>query len=202
MTNAFSDATSQFVDNVRVFNFAFDDPSTPYFTQDPGFHMVPPSGFAANVPVTVSPVGPLDYWSGSGSPSFGAAAAGTSLRLAFGLTSATVNGSSNTGSVFIGNTDASGIVHEHIESTLMAPAGQNPADGVYLVPLQLTATGYQPSLTFYALYNNGGLADSVIQSAKEYVRDTDAPGSVLAPEPSAVALLGTGAAVLVRRRRR
>ena len=200
-TNAISDATGQFVTNVRVFNFAFDDPSTPFFTQDPGFHTPIPSGFAGNVGVTVSPVGPLEYWSGTGSPAFGALPGGESLRLAFGITSATASGSGPTGSVFIGNTDAAGDLHEHIESTLLAPTGQTPADGVYLVPLSLTSPSYQSSQSFYALYNNGGLDVSVINAARQYVRDTLAPGSNLAPEPSGLAVLLVAFGGLLARRR-
>jgi hypothetical protein len=202
LTNAISDATGQFVQNVRVFKFAFDDPSTPFFTQDPGFHTPIPSGFAANVGVTVSPVGGLEYWSGTGSPSFGAPGTGDSLRLAFGTTSAIASGSGPSGSVFIGNTDSAGDLHEHIESTLLAPTGQTPADGIYLVPLQLTSPSYQTSQTFYALYNNGGLDGSVIDSAVTFIRDTRAPGSNIAPEPASAALLILSAGGLLGRRRR
>ena len=201
LTNAISDATGQFVQNVRVFKFAFDDPSTPFFTQDPGFHTPIPSGFAVNVGVTVAPVGGLQFWSGTGSPSFGAPTGGESLRLDFGTTTATVTGSGGSGSVFIGNTDSTGEVHEHIESTLLAPTGQTPSSGIYLVPLELTSPSYQSSQPFYALYNNGGLDGSVIDSAVTYIRDTRAAGSNIAPEPGSAALICLAAAIGLRRRR-
>ena len=202
-TNAISDATGQYVTNVRVFNFAFDDPTTPGFTQDPGFHTPTNSGFGPSSPVSVSPITSLTYWSGAGSPTFGAAPSNPTLKLAFGLTSATVGNTAPSGTVFIGNTDASGELHEHIESTLTAPGGQTPASGIYMVGLKLTDPQYTDSLPFYALYNNGGLDGSLVNEAKTHVHDTLAPGSNLAvaPEPSAVCLLMfAGCALLVRRR--
>ena len=201
VTNATSDATGQFVHNVRVFDFAFDDPSTPFFTQDPGFHTIAPSGFAPNVGLTVSPAGPLTYWSGTGSPAFVAVPGGESLRLDFGTTMATITGAGPAGSVFIGSTDASGDLHEHIESTLFAPAGQTPADGVYLVPLKLMSPSYNDSQTFFALYNNGGLDDSAIARAVQFVHDTQAPDSNIAPEPSGPVAVGIGLAGILRRKR-
>lgn len=204
-TNAISDATGQFVTNVRVFNFAFDDPTTPGFTQDPGFHTPLNSGFAPSTAVSVSPITALTYWSGTGSPTFGMAPNDPTLKLAFGLTSATANNTAPSGTVLIGNTDSSGALHEHIESSLTGPGGQTPASGIYMVGLKLTDPQYSDSQPFYALYNNGGLSDDQVTAAKTYVRDTLAPGSNLAvaPEPSGVCLLALGACgLLVRRRAR
>src|SRR5882757_6218425 len=65
VTNAFEDATSTFVSNVRVFHYGLGEDS-PFFTQDPGFHPVAGSGLPTGTAITVSIGSPLKYWNGSG----------------------------------------------------------------------------------------------------------------------------------------
>ena len=79
---------------------------------------------------------------------------------------------------------------------------------MYLTSITLSNPGLATSDPLYVLYGN--FADetasaAALDAARLYVRDTFAPGTNLpgeaVPEPTSIALLGLGAAALLRRKR-
>lgn len=215
VTNAFTDEGASadnnytpFVQNVRVFDFGFDDPTPPLFTQDPGTHPQPGSGFTAASNLRVGAVSTLSYYSGSGPVSFSAVPGDTFLQLSFGSASSTIGGGSFSPTTFnLGAPDAQGEFDRHLGSSIYSTSTPDslPADGVYLVELQYTDTGttaFAASDPVYILYSVN--ADDGVDAAKEYLRDTFAPGTNLAPlvpEPASLGLVAAPAALLLRRRR-
>jgi hypothetical protein len=204
-TNAFEDATETFVNNVRVFHYAFDDPDNPFFTQDPGFHPLSGSGLPTGTTITASVNSPLTYWNGTGPVSFAGLPNGETLKLQKGTPSLTVGSTIPAGTLTIATTDASGEFDEHLESTLIGGGAANPTDGIYLTSLILNGStpGAGDSEPMFLVYNNG-LDDQAEIAAVTAVRDAFAPGSNLAgvPEPGSVALLGAVGLCLLARRRR
>jgi hypothetical protein len=207
VTNAFTDDTEDFVPNVRVFDYGFgEDPLSPFFAQDPGFHPQPGSGLPSGAAVSATVLSGLSYWNGTGTVNFGAVPAGETLRLAKGSGSLTITSSAPTGSLTIdAATPATGEFDQHLESTLLGLGTTDPSTGIYMTTLQLhdSAPGVGDSLPIFIVYNNG-LDESLSDEAKVYLRDTFAPGTNLAPlpEPSAItSVLGAVWLLTVRRRR-
>ena len=132
----------------RVFDFAFDDPLDPNFTQDPGFHALS-TGFAASNgllasgltngdKLTFDVLSGLQYWNGTGAVSIGNVPAGETLQLALGSASRTIGTGTGSFAGFIigtiGNAnDGDQGLHVHLGSTLVAGTNPQPANGVYFV---------------------------------------------------------------------
>ncbi len=204
-TNAFEDATSTFITNVRVFHYSFDDSDNPFFTQDPGFHPLSGSGLPTGTTITASLNAPLTYWNGAGAVNFAGLPNGETLKLQKGTPFLTVGSTIPPGTLTISTVDASGEFDEHLESTLIGSGAANPTDGIYLTSLILhgSTPGAGDSQPMFLVYNNG-MDDQAEIAAVTAVRDAFAAGSNLAgvPEPSSVALVSAiGLCLLAGRRR-
>lgn len=202
--NAFFDEAELEVKNVRVFGYAFgEDPILPpNELADPGLHPLPGSGFAAGSQIGIAATSALQYWNGVGSPAFAPAAAGTSLGYGFGSQSAAVTGASiPVNVVSLGPVDAQGEFDDHLDTdiTLAAPGG------VYYFSARLNTTtpGVAESDSLYFLFAYD-VDEEALDVAKEFVRDTFAPGTVLpvVPEPGTAAVLAMAAGTALLRRRR
>ena len=210
VTGAFEDATDTYVPNVRIFGpYAFgEDPADPFFLQDPGFHPQPGTGFTAGQSVSASVITGLQYWNGTGPVSFGEVPGVENLRLSRGSSDLTVSTASDpvpAGSLTIEpSVGATGEFDDHLDSSLLGATNGDPAAGLYLVALGLSASGpdLDRSAPFYVLYNNG-LSDAAGDRAAVYARDTFAPGTNLpgVPEPASLGLIGLAGLTLLRRRR-
>lgn len=202
--NAYFDEAELEVKNVRVFGYAFgEDPILPpNELQDPGLHPLPGSGFAAGSQIGVSALSALQYWDGTGAPAFAPAAAGTTLSYAFGSQSASVTGSTvPTNVVNLGPVDAVGEFDDHLDTDITLAA----AGGIYYFSAKLNTTtpnvADSDSLYFVFAYNAD---EDALDAAKEFIRDTFAPGTVLpvVPEPATAGALALfGGLALARRRR-
>lgn len=85
--------------------------------------------------------------------------------------------------------DPDGSFHHHPTRVLNAPA----SDGIYLLDLNLTATGLADAQPVWTLYNQN-MPDDVAQAAYDYAAST-------IPSPGGAALLGGGLLGAARRRR-
>lgn len=92
--------------------------------------------------------------------------------------------------------DNTGFIDEHLSHILSGPGGTDPANGVYLLELELTTTapGIAPSEPYWIVFNLN-LDQSVQDEAIDYVERN------LVPAPGAVMLAGLGGLVAMRRRR-
>lgn len=211
-TDAFIDATGERVPNVRVFGLEFgEDALQPFFIGDPGFNAIGgslPPGHRAGFQL----VGNLLFWDGGGTgdPDFQPAPAGQSLRLNFGSASLdrTADGTSHNATPrFFGPAVAgNGSFHEHLNSELTGVDATTPT-GFYRLDVQILTDadgvadpGTETSPTVFFIYNNGG-DEELHEAAMEFVRDTEAPGTNLVPEPTCLAPLALAGAMLIRRRR-
>ena len=97
----------------------------------------------------------LFYWDGDGAVDFAAPTVGSTLQ--FRLSSATnisVDGSaSDVPGFVIDTTSPDGLLHKHISYAAHGPGGSDPADGLYLVSIQLTMPGLTDSEPVYFLFN-------------------------------------------------
>jgi hypothetical protein len=202
ITDGYIDDTGETIRGLRVFGFEFqEDPLDPYVSRDPGFNTVgasmfpPGSQLSFNVPGAALFGLPtnLTYWSGTGSVSFGAAPSGETLRLNRGTQDRTIGGGTNAIAGFaIGAAGANGSIHEHLDSFLQGSDGNVnpgdgiiPADGIYLVSLELTSS--DPSIASsrptFLVYNNG-LDETAHDLAIDWVETNLVP----IPEPWSVSL--------------
>ena len=198
VTNAFEDAASTTINNVRVFGYEFgEDPLDPFFAEDPGFHPLPGAGVPGRTTISAKSFSAISYWSGS---SFGALPAGESLDITRGSTTITLSASGFAGTIPIDTTDVNGEFDQHLESTLKGVGLIDPSVGIYLFNLTLSAPGLADSDPMYVLFNNG--ADGAeFDSAVAFARDQFAPGSTIVPEPVALAGVGLFALLMGRSRR-
>ncbi|MEX0777315.1 MAG: PEP-CTERM sorting domain-containing protein [Phycisphaeraceae bacterium] len=200
--------------DVRVFGYDFDLAPADFGTDDPGYLEYGDLGTLAGL--SYLPAGTrlayvvlddLLYWDGSDDVAFGAVPAGTQLAMSLGGNPRVVG--DGTGvlppRLFV-IAPGDGSMHVHVSSELQAPGTPGfpgtPADGIYLLQLQLAAvdvdnnvlTNPLASLPFWVVYNNG-LDENVHDAAIDWVQGN------LAPEPASLALLALGGAALLRRRR-
>ncbi len=225
VTDGFSDDTDTFTPPMRVFNFAFDDPSTPNVTGDPGIHALAVgssalpagSGLPNGGQLTFDILSNLQIWNGS---SYSPAPAGVTLSLISqrdpNLMVPTVTTGAQpfviatVGGVFDGTTWSTGDqgLHEHLTSVLNGPGGSDPTDGIYLFEMDLRMANNAnvgTSLPYLVIYDHQAIrfdptydpdTDPTLQGAISYAQ-------TLVPEPSALVLAGLGGALaLIARFRR
>jgi hypothetical protein len=205
VTDGFDDATSSVLPGLRVFGYDFqEDPLDPYFAGDPGFNATAGSGLPEgqnlvfNVlsgPAVSGTPGNLGYWNGTGDVSLGAVPNGETLRLNFGAQNRVVDASTAEVAGFsLGTIGAGGTLHRHLNSFLERAGGANPADGIYVFAMELTAQGVGDSAPFWIVFNNG-LSEGQHDAAIEYVEAN------LVPEPGVLGALLMLGVMGVRRRK-
>jgi hypothetical protein len=217
VTHGYSDDLNAFTSPMRVFHFAFDDPSTPNTTGDPGFHALAVgssalpagSGLPNGDQLTFDVLSNLEIWNGS---SYGPAPAGVTLSLISqrdpNLMVPTVTTGAQSfviatiGGVFNGTTYSTGDqgLHEHLTSVLSGPGGSNPTDGIYLFEMDLRMANdanVGTSLPYFVIYDHQANrfdpsydpnTDPTLQGAISYAQ-------ILVPEPSGFILAGFGGAL-------
>jgi hypothetical protein len=213
VTDAFEDAAGTPTPGVRVFGYDFqEDPLDPYFAADPGFNAPPGSGLPAGSQLRFNILdgssfglaSNLAYWNGSGEVAFGRAPAGETLTFTLGAQSRAAGGATGEVAGFAFATASSdGSLHRHLNSLLQGADGNTdpsdgtvPADGIYLVPLELASSdaGVADSLPLFLVFNNG-LPEETHDRAMGRVQST------LVPEPASLGLLGLAGVALLRRPR-
>jgi hypothetical protein len=212
-TDGYDDATSDIVPNLRVFGYDFqEDVLDPYFASDPGFNAAAGSGLPGGSQLRFNILdaaafglsGNLSYWNGNDADSiapgiqvaFATVPSGETLTLS--LASSTVAVGSGTGEQAgfnIQNVTASGSVHRHLSSVLNGSGG-NPADGIYLIPFELTSSlvSIADSKPLFLVYNNGN-TEEMHDLAITWVEENLVP----IPEPESCVLMLLGAGVYVAR---
>lgn len=142
----------------------------------------------------------IAYWDGTGGVVFTTVPASASLTLRdsnnpFTFVTASGDNSAVTGFT-VGTADGAGDLHTHIDIEFL-PASNDPFDlpgGIYLISLELTATGLQNAAPIFLVLNYG-LDEEAHEAALDFVTAT-------IPEPASMTLLGAGALLLLARRRR
>lgn len=180
------------------------------FSAEPGFGSEPPEfGINPNDLIGYNVLENLFYWDGTTELS---ASTPASITIEHGLpgvpdnivsntgrTSATMN--LNVGSLtnVIGQANASGVFHTHLDFTLDA-AAPNGAYGL-VFELGTSAAGIANSETFGIIFNHG-LNDAQFEAGADHFATTR--GFAAVPEPSSLAMLACvgGASCLFRRRRK
>jgi hypothetical protein len=216
VTDGWVDATSELVPDLRVFGYDFqEDPLDPYFASDPGFNTAGASALPAGSQLRFNILDAaqfgltsnLSFWNGAGAVSFVAPPTSETLRLNLGGQNRTAGAATGEIAGFsLATAGANGSVHVHINSFLQGSDGNsdpsdgnNPANGIYLIPLELTSSdaAVADSLSLFLVYNNG-LDEAVHDAAIEWVETNLVP----IPEPSTMVLMGAGITVtwLLRRR--
>jgi len=126
-----------------------EDEQFPFSATEPGFQLLA-SQQTANQVLQVDVPGALRRWNGS---SFEPCK--ESMLVAFGPASLIAGDGPVVGFQFSANSE--GFIHDHFEYTLIGPGGEDPAPGIYLLPL--TISGVLPTLagtpTFYECFNLG-----------------------------------------------
>ncbi len=208
LTAGFVDATSTEFPDMRVFGYDFgEDPSDPFFTQDPGFNAAAGSGLPSGSQLLFNIVGAgslglpanLSYWDGTGDVSFSQTLAGETLELSFGIQSRIADDSTSFVAGFnLQTVTANGSIHRHLNAFLNGGGG-DPTEGIYLLPLELASSDptIAKSLPFFVVYNNG-LSEALHDVAMDWVQD-----NLVVPEAStlSLAIVGCAASVLRMRRR-
>jgi hypothetical protein len=173
----------------RVFGAEFGEiAGFPFVASEPGFQLMPGS-VAPGTPFGINIADSVMVWNGAG---FDATSETMTLEY-LGL-----EAESGAGYVdgFEFTADSGGGFHNHFNITLNGPAGLDPADGVYLLPLTLDSAGgaYAESETFWFVMNLNE-DEMTHEAALEWVE------SNLIPAPGAFALLLLSGGAFGRRRR-
>jgi hypothetical protein len=217
VTGGVSDATGDTVAGQRVFGFDFgsDDPSQPFFTQDPGFNALVGSGLQAGA-LSFDVLGPstgsalpynLSYWDGTGNVSWSAAPSGEQLQWNRGASNLFVGSTTNAlvSGYTIGTVAGAGNIHIHLNAFLNGsdgnsiPAGPGDwgagdgvqaAEGVYALSIVLKNGTLGNSNPIWIVYTTSGMPDGVGDTAMAWLN------AHAVPEPSSSLLCGVGGAFL------
>lgn len=174
----------------RVFEGEFGHDGIPFFTDDPGFEG-DPGVFAPGSTIGFNIMGSLGLWNGNGFDNLNPASEET-LAVSFGPASSTTDTGFVSGFDFV--QDASTGFDVHLDFTLNGAGGFDPADGIYLLAMQLTSNTYEASETFWIVFDNN-IGDAELDLAAEWVEAN------LVPAPGALALLGLAGLAGAHRRR-
>jgi hypothetical protein len=177
VTNGWVDATSAQILGQRIFGYDFqEDPDDLYFIADPGFNTAGASALPPGLPLGFNVLsgadfelsGNLTYWNGIGAVQFGLLPSGESIALSFSSSSVSIGGSLGEQPGFtIQTPGATGAVHRHLSSVISGTG--IPANGIYLMALELTVPGLEDSLPFFFVYKNG-VAESAQNLAIDWVK--------------------------------
>lgn len=163
------------------------------------FNALPPAPPGADLNFDLLPIsiGGADrnlwFWPGGGAVSFGEPTVNSlTLTHPISLNTATVNGGGSTvGGFTVDTTDANGVLHQHLESSVAVDT-----DGFYLLAAQFEMAGLlDPDPIFYVLAN-GTVDEEDHEAAVSWVVDNlvdsnqEAGGAI--PEPSAALLFALG----------
>ena len=214
VTHGFSDNTSTFSPPGRVFDFVFDDPSSPDATGDPGFHALAVgspelpagSGLKNGDNLTFGIVSNLLMWTGS---SFGPAPAGVTLSLLSerdpNLTVPTVATGAQTFVIgTVGPPYGDQSIHEHLTSVLNGL--NNSHDGIYAFEMTLQMANdpnVAASLPFVVLYNHLSNRFDLINQSLDPNDDPQVQAAIgyaeanLVPEPAGWILAGLGGVLVI-----
>lgn len=174
----------------RVFESVFGDSGIPFFTDDPGFEG-DPGIFSPGTTIGFNIMAALGLWNGNGFHDLDPSTQET-LSVSFGPAASTTSTGFVSGFDFV--QDASVGFDVHLGFTLNGAGGFDPADGIYLLALQLSSNNYDPSKTFWIVFDNN-IGDEKLDLAVDWVQAN------LVPAPSALALLFMAGLVGIRRRR-
>jgi hypothetical protein len=175
VTDGHIDATSEIIPGLRVFGYDFqEDPADPYFAADPGFNAIAGSGLPGGSQLLFNILSGADFdlpanlsfWDGTDTNAaapgiqveFGLVPSGETLRLGFASSSVVVGtGLGEMSGFAIQTVNANGSVHRHLSSFLDAGSAAIPAEGVYLLPMELTSSdaAVRDSDPLFVVYNNG-----------------------------------------------
>lgn len=178
-----------FTPGVRVFGVELGEVS-PNFADDPGFFSESlPAGLELGFNITES----LRVWNGSDFAQ--TAASDMTLWLAFGVPgspSATTPASpgGTTAGFGFATADSGGFIDDHPDFVLNSPA----TDGIYLLQLELTASGVLSSEPFWIVFNQN-MDEQTHDAAIEWVEVN------LVPAPGLAGLLFSSVMIGARRRR-
>jgi hypothetical protein len=174
----------------RVFEAVFGDSGIPFFTDDPGFEG-DAGVFTIGTTIGFNIMAALGLWNGKGFDDLNPLDQET-LTISFGPASATTDTGFVNGFDFV--SDASNGFDVHLGFTLNRSGGFDPADGIYLLALQLTSNNYLASETFWIVFDNN-IGDEKLDQAVAWVEAN------LVPAPGALALLGLAGLFGTRRRK-
>lgn len=180
---------SQLQTDGRVFEAVFGDSGFPFMTDEPGFEG-DAGVFSPGTTIGFNIVSSLGLWNGNGFDDLNPTNQ-ESLSISFGPASATTGFGFTEGFNFV--SDASGGFDTHLDFILNGFGG-NPADGIYLLALQLTSNNYDTSETFWIVFDNN-MGDEILDLAVNWVQMN------LVPAPGALALLALAGLAGGRRRR-
>jgi len=215
VTDGYDDVSHLTTPNVRVFGYDFgEDPTDPFFAEDPGFHAFSGSSMPASSQLRFNVLSGglfgfssnLSYWDGVGAVAFGLPSSGETILLNRSINDLTVGNSLGMQTGFsLGTADIDGALHEHLFAFLQGadgnsiPAGPGiwgagdgveAAPGVYLLSLELTSNnlGVTHSDPIFIVYNNG-LTETQHDLALDWVTQ-----NLALPKPASVVVLSLGIA--------
>jgi len=147
-------ATTQFGTGFKVFEGDFGDiAGGPFRTDDPGYDSEA-GAFLPGTVISYNTVGSLWFWNGA---SWGLAFA-DSVRLDGNLGEESFfSGTGNSGALtgLVGVAANNGVVHEHLDMSVLRVGGGVPTTGSYMFQLFLTGTGLTASDSFLLVLNRG-----------------------------------------------